>query len=154
MRVLLPVCSFNLNPRRAEACVFASSLRDVMKNSSSALWPLGSGEGSAHSEYQLWGQILLWGQPSAWLLTASSFSRYVYIPVGGSQHGLLGTLFSTAMTFAFVSYWHGGYDYLWCWAALNWLGVTVENGVRRLVETPCIQDSLVSRNLARVVGDT
>nr|XP_005540799.1 PREDICTED: protein-cysteine N-palmitoyltransferase HHAT isoform X5 [Macaca fascicularis] len=68
--------------------------------------------------------------------------RYVYIPVGGSQHGLLGTLFSTAMTFAFVSYWHGGYDYLWCWAALNWLGVTVENGVRRLVEIPCIQDSL------------
>uniref|UniRef100_A0A8C5VBX6 Hedgehog acyltransferase n=1 Tax=Microcebus murinus TaxID=30608 RepID=A0A8C5VBX6_MICMU len=68
--------------------------------------------------------------------------RYVYIPVGGSQHGLLGTLFSTAMTFAFVSYWHGGYDYLWCWAALNWLGVTVENGVRRLVETPCIRDSL------------
>ncbi|XP_066117538.1 protein-cysteine N-palmitoyltransferase HHAT isoform X1 [Saccopteryx bilineata] len=69
--------------------------------------------------------------------------RYVYIPVGGSQHGLLGTLFSTAMTFTFVSYWHGGHDYLWCWAALNWLGVTVENGVRRLVETPCIQDSLV-----------
>ncbi|XP_004424930.2 PREDICTED: protein-cysteine N-palmitoyltransferase HHAT isoform X8 [Ceratotherium simum simum] len=68
--------------------------------------------------------------------------RYVYIPVGGSQHGLLGTLFSTALTFAFVSYWHGGYDYLWCWAALNWLGVTVENGVRRLVETPCIRDSL------------
>nr|KAF6396781.1 hedgehog acyltransferase [Rousettus aegyptiacus] len=69
--------------------------------------------------------------------------RYVYIPVGGSQHGLLGTLFSTAMTFAFVSYWHGGYDYLWYWAALNWLGVTVENGVRRLVETPWVQDFLV-----------
>ncbi|XP_077013845.1 protein-cysteine N-palmitoyltransferase HHAT isoform X9 [Tamandua tetradactyla] len=69
--------------------------------------------------------------------------RYVYIPVGGSQHGLLGTLFSTAMTFAFVSYWHGGYDYLWCWAALNWLGVTVENGARKLVETPWIRDSLV-----------
>ncbi|XP_024899724.1 protein-cysteine N-palmitoyltransferase HHAT isoform X3 [Pteropus alecto] len=69
--------------------------------------------------------------------------RYVYIPVGGSQHGLLGTLFSTAMTFAFVSYWHGGYDYLWSWAALNWLGVTVENGVRRLVETPWVQDFLV-----------
>ncbi|XP_016075026.1 PREDICTED: protein-cysteine N-palmitoyltransferase HHAT isoform X2 [Miniopterus natalensis] len=68
--------------------------------------------------------------------------RYVYIPVGGSQHGLLGTLFSTAMTFAFVSYWHGGDDYLWCWAALNWLGVTMENGARRLVETPCIRDSL------------
>ncbi|KAM5238624.1 protein-cysteine N-palmitoyltransferase HHAT isoform 1-T1 [Ctenodactylus gundi] len=68
--------------------------------------------------------------------------RYVYIPLGGSQHGLLGTLLSTALTFAFVSYWHGGYDYLWCWAAFNWLGVTVENGIRRLVETPCIQDTL------------
>ncbi|XP_072687271.1 protein-cysteine N-palmitoyltransferase HHAT isoform X2 [Canis lupus baileyi] len=68
--------------------------------------------------------------------------RYVYIPVGGSQHGLLGTLFSTAVTFAFVSFWHGGYDYLWCWAALNWLGVTVENVVQRLVRTPCIQDSI------------
>ncbi|XP_006198798.1 protein-cysteine N-palmitoyltransferase HHAT isoform X1 [Vicugna pacos] len=68
--------------------------------------------------------------------------RYVYIPMGGSQHGLLGTLFSTAMTFAFVSFWHGGNDYLWCWAALNWLGVTVENGVQRLVQTPRIQDSL------------
>uniref|UniRef100_A0A8D1NN77 Protein-cysteine N-palmitoyltransferase HHAT n=1 Tax=Sus scrofa TaxID=9823 RepID=A0A8D1NN77_PIG len=68
--------------------------------------------------------------------------RYVYIPVGGSQHGLLGTLFSTAVTFAFVSYWHGGNDYLWCWAALNWLGVTVESGVRRLVQKPSIQDSL------------
>ncbi|XP_027790601.2 protein-cysteine N-palmitoyltransferase HHAT isoform X3 [Marmota flaviventris] len=68
--------------------------------------------------------------------------RYVYIPLGGSQHGLLWMLFSTAITFAFVSFWHGGYDYLWCWAALNWLGITVENGVRRLVEKPCIRDSL------------
>uniref|UniRef100_I3MIB1 Hedgehog acyltransferase n=1 Tax=Ictidomys tridecemlineatus TaxID=43179 RepID=I3MIB1_ICTTR len=68
--------------------------------------------------------------------------RYVYIPLGGSQHGLLWMLFSTAITFAFVSFWHGGHDYLWCWAALNWLGITVENGVRRLVEKPCIRDSL------------
>lgn len=69
--------------------------------------------------------------------------RYVYIPLGGSQHGLLGTLLSTAMTFAFVSYWHGSYDDLWCWAALNWLGVTVESGARRLLEMPRIQESLV-----------
>ncbi|EPY84101.1 hypothetical protein CB1_000505021 [Camelus ferus] len=46
------------------------------------------------------------------------------------------------MTFAFVSFWHGGNDYLWCWAALNWLGVTVENGVQRLVQTPRVQNSL------------
>ncbi|XP_029415326.1 protein-cysteine N-palmitoyltransferase HHAT [Nannospalax galili] len=80
--------------------------------------------------------------------TMFSFSgmwRYVYIPLGGSQRGLLGTLLSTAMTFAFVSYWHGSYDDLWCWAALNWLGVTVESGARRLLETPCIQESLARR---------
>uniref|UniRef100_A0ABI7WAH4 Hedgehog acyltransferase n=2 Tax=Felis catus TaxID=9685 RepID=A0ABI7WAH4_FELCA len=69
--------------------------------------------------------------------------RYVYIPVGGSQHGLLRTLFATAVTFAFVSFWHGGHDYLWYWAALNWLGVVAENTVQRLVQTPCIQDSLI-----------
>ena len=86
------------------------------------------------------------GQRSAGLLTASSFSRYVYIPAGGSQHGLLGALFSTAMTFAFVSFWHGGTDYLWCWATLNWLGVTVENGVQKLVQRPRVQHSLVSRS--------
>ena len=86
------------------------------------------------------------GRRSAALLTASSFSRYVYIPAGGSQHGPLGALFSTAMTFAFVSFWHGGNDYLWCWATLNWLGVTVENGVQKLVQRPHVQHSLVSRS--------
>uniref|UniRef100_A0A7N4P0X6 Hedgehog acyltransferase n=1 Tax=Sarcophilus harrisii TaxID=9305 RepID=A0A7N4P0X6_SARHA len=68
--------------------------------------------------------------------------RYIYIPMGGSHQGVLGMLFSTAMTFAFVSYWHGGHDYLWCWAVLNWVGVTVENGVRRLLSIPFIRDSL------------
>ncbi|XP_040593122.1 protein-cysteine N-palmitoyltransferase HHAT isoform X3 [Mesocricetus auratus] len=71
--------------------------------------------------------------------------RYVYIPLGGSQRGLLGTLLSTAMTFAFVSYWHGSYEDLWCWAALNWLGVTVESGVQRLLERPCVRESLAGR---------
>ncbi|XP_001366478.2 protein-cysteine N-palmitoyltransferase HHAT [Monodelphis domestica] len=69
--------------------------------------------------------------------------RYIYIPMGGSRQGVLGMLFSTAMTFAFVSYWHGGHDYLWCWAVLNWLGVTMENGIRRLLSTRFIHNSLV-----------
>ncbi|KAG8504415.1 Protein-cysteine N-palmitoyltransferase HHAT [Galemys pyrenaicus] len=70
--------------------------------------------------------------------------RYVYVPAGGSRRGLLGTLLSTALTFAFVSFWHGGHDYLWCWAALNWLGVAMESGVRRLLDTPGARDSVVS----------
>lgn len=70
--------------------------------------------------------------------------RYIYVPVGGSQSSLLGTLFSTALTFAFVSYWHGGQSYLWYWGALNWLGVIVENGTKRMLSISLIQDLIVS----------
>ncbi|XP_075352469.1 protein-cysteine N-palmitoyltransferase HHAT isoform X2 [Mycteria americana] len=66
--------------------------------------------------------------------------RYIYVPMGGSQSSLLGTLFSTALTFAFVSYWHGGQSYLWYWGALNWLGVIVEYGVKRILSISLIQD--------------
>ncbi|XP_051469486.1 protein-cysteine N-palmitoyltransferase HHAT isoform X3 [Apus apus] len=66
--------------------------------------------------------------------------RYIYVPMGGSQSSLLGMLFSTALTFAFVSYWHGGQSYLWYWGALNWLGVIVENGVKRILSISLIQD--------------
>ncbi|XP_053795388.1 protein-cysteine N-palmitoyltransferase HHAT isoform X2 [Vidua chalybeata] len=66
--------------------------------------------------------------------------RYIYVPMGGSQSSLLGTLLSTALTFAFVSYWHGGQSYLWYWGALNWLGVIVENGTKRMLSISLIQD--------------
>uniref|UniRef100_A0A6I8P1B4 Hedgehog acyltransferase n=2 Tax=Ornithorhynchus anatinus TaxID=9258 RepID=A0A6I8P1B4_ORNAN len=68
--------------------------------------------------------------------------RYIYVPVGGSRHGPFGMLFSAAVAFAFVSYWHGGHNYLWCWAALNWLGVIAENGVRKLFSVSVFQDCL------------
>ncbi|XP_064504369.1 protein-cysteine N-palmitoyltransferase HHAT isoform X1 [Pseudopipra pipra] len=66
--------------------------------------------------------------------------RYIYVPMGGSQSSLLGMLFSTALTFAFVSYWHGGQSYLWYWGALNWFGVIVENGIKRILSISLIQD--------------
>ncbi|XP_054485494.2 protein-cysteine N-palmitoyltransferase HHAT isoform X1 [Agelaius phoeniceus] len=66
--------------------------------------------------------------------------RYIYVPMGGSQSSLLGTLLSTALTFAFVSYWHGGQSYLWYWGALNWLGVIVEYGTKRILSISVIQD--------------
>lgn len=71
--------------------------------------------------------------------------RYIYVPMGGSQSSLLGTLFSTALTFAFVSYWHGGQSYLWYWGALNWLGVITENGIKRILSVSLIQELIVSR---------
>lgn len=70
--------------------------------------------------------------------------RYIYVPMGGSQSSLPGMLFSTALTFAFVSYWHGGQSYLWYWGVLNWLGVIVENGVKRILSVSPVQDLIVS----------
>lgn len=78
------------------------------------------------------------------LLTSCFTYRYIYVPMGGSQSSLLGMLFSTALTFAFVSYWHGGQSYLWYWGTLNWLGVIVENGVKRILSISVIQDLIVS----------
>ncbi|XP_061481284.1 protein-cysteine N-palmitoyltransferase HHAT isoform X8 [Rhineura floridana] len=66
--------------------------------------------------------------------------RYIYIPMGGSHCSMFKMLLSTAITFAFVSYWHGGHSYLWSWALLNWLGVAAENGVKRLVSLPVVCD--------------
>ncbi|XP_074920450.1 protein-cysteine N-palmitoyltransferase HHAT isoform X4 [Chelonoidis abingdonii] len=66
--------------------------------------------------------------------------RYIYIPMGGSHGSVFGILFSTAITFSFVSYWHGGHNYLWFWAALNWLGVIAENGVKRLLSFSLVRD--------------
>uniref|UniRef100_A0A8C9FDV6 Hedgehog acyltransferase n=1 Tax=Pavo cristatus TaxID=9049 RepID=A0A8C9FDV6_PAVCR len=74
----------------------------------------------------------------------SEFGMYIYVPMGGSQSSLPGMLFSTALTFAFVSYWHGGQSYLWYWGVLNWLGVIVENGVKRILSASLIQDLIVS----------
>uniref|UniRef100_A0A6J0TPR2 Protein-cysteine N-palmitoyltransferase HHAT isoform X1 n=2 Tax=Pogona vitticeps TaxID=103695 RepID=A0A6J0TPR2_9SAUR len=68
--------------------------------------------------------------------------RYIYVPMGGSHCSMFKMLFSTAITFAFVSYWHGSHSYLWSWAVLNWLGVAAENGVKRLVSLPAVRDFL------------
>uniref|UniRef100_A0A493TNZ2 Hedgehog acyltransferase n=1 Tax=Anas platyrhynchos platyrhynchos TaxID=8840 RepID=A0A493TNZ2_ANAPP len=66
--------------------------------------------------------------------------RYIYVPMGGSQSSLPGMIFSTVLTFAFVSYWHGGQSYLWYWGALNCLGVIVENGIKRILSVSLIRD--------------
>lgn len=70
--------------------------------------------------------------------------RYIYVPMGGSQSSLPGMIFSTALTFAFVSYWHGGQSYLWYWGALNCFGVIVENGIKRILSVSLIRDLIVS----------
>ncbi|XP_073409500.1 protein-cysteine N-palmitoyltransferase HHAT isoform X4 [Dendrobates tinctorius] len=68
--------------------------------------------------------------------------RYVYIPMGGSHSGPGGILLSTASTFIFVSCWHGGHEYLWYWAALNWIGIIAEYGFKKLLSLPALQDNI------------
>ncbi|KAM4695523.1 protein-cysteine N-palmitoyltransferase HHAT [Discoglossus pictus] len=68
--------------------------------------------------------------------------RYIYIPMGGSHSGIYGMLFSTAFTFIFVCCWHGGHAYLWYWAALNWIGIIMEHGVKKIFSTSAIQTKI------------
>ncbi|XP_066552552.1 protein-cysteine N-palmitoyltransferase HHAT isoform X2 [Amia ocellicauda] len=64
--------------------------------------------------------------------------RYIYLPLGGSHHGLLRKVVSTALAFGFVSFWHGGHDYLMGWAVLNWMGIMAENGVKTILSIPLV----------------
>ncbi|XP_075451826.1 protein-cysteine N-palmitoyltransferase HHAT isoform X2 [Ascaphus truei] len=73
--------------------------------------------------------------------------RYIYIPMGGSHGGLFGMLLSTALTFTFVCCWHGALGYLWYWAALNWIGIITERGVKKLLSASAVQDR-INRNLS------
>ncbi|XP_022088604.1 protein-cysteine N-palmitoyltransferase HHAT-like isoform X2 [Acanthaster planci] len=54
------------------------------------------------------------------------FTKYIYIPLGGSKHGPLRQSFSVLMCFLFVAFWHGGGQMYFTWGLLNWIGVQVE----------------------------
>ncbi|XP_034538572.1 protein-cysteine N-palmitoyltransferase HHAT [Notolabrus celidotus] len=73
--------------------------------------------------------------------------RYIYVPVGGSRHGLLYQMLSTGLAFGFVCLWHGGHDYLQYWALMNWVGILVENGLKVLLTSSFIQ-SFVEQNFS------
>ncbi|KAG8000253.1 Protein-cysteine N-palmitoyltransferase HHAT, partial [Nibea albiflora] len=73
--------------------------------------------------------------------------RYIYVPLGGSRHGLLYKMFSTGLAFGFVCLWHGGHDYLQYWALMNWAGVLVENGLKSVFASSLIR-SFVEQNFS------
>ncbi|KAG7512906.1 hypothetical protein JOB18_042782 [Solea senegalensis] len=68
--------------------------------------------------------------------------RYIYVPLGGSQHGAPFKILSTGLAFGFVCFWHGGSDYLQYWAVMNWAGVLVEHGLVSLFASPSIQSTV------------
>ncbi|MED6292320.1 hypothetical protein CHARACLAT_032637 [Characodon lateralis] len=75
------------------------------------------------------------------------FSRYIYVPLGGSRHGPFYKVLSTGFAFGFVCFWHGGLDYLRYWALMNWAGVLVENGIKSLFASSCLR-SIVEQNFS------
>ncbi|XP_053730798.1 protein-cysteine N-palmitoyltransferase HHAT isoform X2 [Synchiropus splendidus] len=71
--------------------------------------------------------------------------RYIYLPLGGSRHGLLHKLLSSGLTFGFVCFWHGGHDYLQYWALMNWAGLLLETGFKSFFSLPWVQGPLERR---------
>lgn len=70
--------------------------------------------------------------------------RYIYLPLGGSRHGLLCKMAATGLAFGYVCFWHGGHGYLQLWALMNWAGVLVENGLKSLLSSSFIRALIVS----------
>ncbi|XP_072121159.1 protein-cysteine N-palmitoyltransferase HHAT isoform X3 [Mobula birostris] len=122
---------------------------------SASYWTLG-GLGFAHTLFFYLKYLLLYGIPSIIMYldgieaprlprcTSSLYSftgtwrefdvglhrwlvRYIYVPLGGSRHGLIRMMFSSALAFSFVCYWHGGHSFMLNWATMNWVGVMLEN---------------------------
>ncbi|XP_013416439.1 protein-cysteine N-palmitoyltransferase HHAT [Lingula anatina] len=65
--------------------------------------------------------------------------RHIYIPLGGSRHGLFSQLLATAACFIFVYYWHGNEVYLAWWSILNFTGVVMEVIGRKTITSEAVQ---------------
>lgn len=80
----------------------------------------------------------------------------IYIPLGGSKHGLLRQLMSSLLCFAFVYYWHGSDLHLLYWALFNWIGVTMEQLQDMVIQKynldTLLKSKLSGANYMRLVG--
>ncbi|GFO08052.1 protein-cysteine n-palmitoyltransferase hhat-like [Plakobranchus ocellatus] len=68
---------------------------------------------------------------------------YLYIPVGGSRHGLIRQIASLAVSFLFIFLWHGGTGRLFIWSFGNFLVCSIEQ-LGRTAERSPIGQRLVS----------
>ena len=71
---------------------------------------------------------------SRWHKTMTAFfTRYVYIPLGGSRKGLCKTLINTLLVFALSGFWHGAnWTFFW-WGVMNGVCICLH---RLLVKHP------------------
>lgn len=74
-----------------------------------------------------------------WHISLSTWFRdYVYIPLGGSRHGLFRALGAVFVTFLLSGIWHGAAWNFVIWGALHGLGLVVERLVRGKLPIPAL----------------
>ncbi|MBR4529889.1 MAG: MBOAT family protein [Lachnospiraceae bacterium] len=83
-----------------------------------------------NSPFQATNQRDFWKR---WHMTLTRFfTRYVYIPLGGSRKGVLRTIVNTLLVFLLSGLWHGlGITYL-VWGAINGVFVVVSHFLSKL----------------------
>jgi D-alanyl-lipoteichoic acid acyltransferase DltB (MBOAT superfamily) len=71
-----------------------------------------------------------------WHISLSRFLRdYLYIPLGGSRHGLARTLFALSATMLIGGFWHGANWTFLVWGAIHGFGQALSYLYRERIET-------------------
>ncbi len=72
-----------------------------------------------------------------WHISLSRFLRdYLYIPLGGSRHGLPRTLFALSATMLIGGFWHGANWTFVVWGAIHGFGQAIAYLYRERIQTP------------------
>lgn len=73
--------------------------------------------------------------------------RHIYIPLGGSRHGLWRQIFATFMGFSFIWLWHGAHATIFYWILLNCTTIVIEVVAQRISNIPRVKVLEVGANL-------
>lgn len=77
-----------------------------------------------HSPYKAYSIMDFWDR---WHMTLTRFfTKYVYIPLGGSRKGSIRTYINVLITFLVSGLWHGANWTFILWGALNGIGSVIE----------------------------
>ena len=83
------------------------------------------------------------------------FDRHIYVPVGGSRHGLLRQIIASFLCFVFIFVWHGMNYGILIWTILNYLGILLEAMASQVSTIPSVKafevKSFYMRHHSRIV---
>lgn len=70
----------------------------------------------------------------------------MYIPLGGSRHGVLRQLLASVVCFIFVFCWHGAEENLFWWVIGNFIDIVLETIANFIYGIPAVQDFEVCKS--------